>query len=59
MFDNFDFTNFWEDDAYALQELGYKLPASYIWLMKQHNGGIPADTCFSLLTVQPAGQMTM
>ncbi len=63
MFDNFDFTNFWEDDAYALreyvseppsdeliasieQELGYKLPASYIWLMKQHNGGIPADTCF-------------
>ena len=22
-------------------ELGYKLPASYIWLMKQHNGGTP------------------
>lgn len=52
MFEGFDFTNFWEDSAYALkeyvseppsdeliasveQELGYKLPASYIWLMKQ------------------------
>ena len=62
MFDNFDFTNFWEDDAFALreyvseppsdeliasieQELGYKLPASYIWLMKRHNGGIPVNTC--------------
>lgn len=63
MFDSFDFTNFWEDSAYALkeyvseppsdelivsveQELGYKLPASYIWLMKQHNGGIPVNSCF-------------
>ena len=26
------------------QELGYKLPASYIWFMKRHNGGIPG-TC--------------
>lgn len=28
------------------QELGYKLPESYIWLMKLHNGGIPIKNCF-------------
>jgi hypothetical protein len=28
------------------KELGYKLPASYVALMKQQNGGIPKDTCF-------------
>lgn len=66
MFEGFDFTNFWEDSAYALkeyvseppsdeliasveQELGYKLE-SYIWLMKQHNGGIPVNTCISTNT---------
>ena len=29
-------------------ELGYKLPQSYITLMKLHNGGIPYATCFPL-----------
>ncbi|KAB7672563.1 SMI1/KNR4 family protein [Bacillus sp. B1-b2] len=27
-------------------ELGYELPESYIWLMKQHNGGVPVNTCY-------------
>ncbi|MHA6531699.1 Imm51 family immunity protein [Paenibacillus sp. BAC0078] len=28
------------------QELGYKLPAFYLGMMKQHNGGVPNNTCF-------------
>jgi len=60
--ESFGFTNFWDDDGYALREyvcnppsdeliaeleveFGYKLPESYIWLMKRHNGGIPVNTC--------------
>lgn len=27
-------------------ELGYRLPFSYVWLMKRHNGGIPHNGCF-------------
>lgn len=28
------------------EELGYKLPSSYIALMKHRNGGVPKNTCF-------------
>ena len=62
-FENYDFTDFWDDIDYSLdeyveeypsdemiesveKELGYKLPESYIWLMKQHNGGITTKSCF-------------
>jgi hypothetical protein len=34
------------DIAKIEAELGYKLPAAYIQLMKTHNGGIPVNTCF-------------
>ena len=30
------------------RELGYTLPASYLSLMKQHNGGVPYATCYPL-----------
>lgn len=66
MFEDFDFTDFWNDDVENMdligespsdeliaeieKELDYKLPASYIWLMKQHNGGLLNKTDF-LVTV--------
>ncbi|MEY9977287.1 Imm51 family immunity protein [Lysinibacillus sp. RC79] len=28
------------------EELGYKLPADYIWFMQQQNGSMPVNTCF-------------
>lgn len=62
MFDNFDFTDFWQESEYAdknykdeppsdeliasiEKDLGYKLPESYIYFMKEHNGGIPSKDC--------------
>jgi hypothetical protein len=36
-----------DDLIYSLeQEHGFKLPASYLELMKMHNGGIPNNVCF-------------
>jgi SMI1/KNR4 family protein SUKH-1 len=63
IFNDFDFSNFWENSDYSNKkyrseeptkelvesietELGYKLPDSYIKLMKSQNGGITKNTCF-------------
>jgi len=64
IFSDFNFSDFWEESDYALneytderptdeliqsveEELVYKLPSSYIELMKQQrNGGIPKRNCY-------------
>ena len=58
MFDNIDLDSFWDERSDKCApptdelirsveaELGYKLPESYIYLMKQRNGGKPKNHCF-------------
>mmetsp|Transcript_5339 Transcript_5339/g.7499 ORF Transcript_5339/g.7499 Transcript_5339/m.7499 type:complete len:232 (+) Transcript_5339:86-781(+) len=54
-----DLSKFWDDESgepeeppsdekikSVEEELGYKLPASYVALMKLHNGGYPKNKCF-------------
>ncbi len=62
IFNDFDFSDFWEDEIYdhgysgpepsdeliltIEKELGYKFPASYIEFMKFQNGGTPLKNSF-------------
>ena len=58
MFESIDLENFWDEGSdkcepltnelirFTQAELGYKLPDSYIYLMKNRNGGKPKNHCF-------------
>lgn len=61
MFEGFDFTNFWHPHPFGQcdpcsdelireieSELGYKLPESYLWLIRQHNGGTLINEYFRI-----------
>jgi SMI1-KNR4 cell-wall len=41
------------------EELGYKLPASYIELMNHQNGGIPNNSCFPINTETAEAHITI
>ena len=59
---DFDASTFWEDSSFAATqteplptdelihaleaELGYRLPAFYVAMMREHNGGIPRSNTF-------------
>lgn len=70
VFENFDLENFWNDSDYftspdtvtdrsirnAEIQLGFKLPESFILLIRTKNGGSPKNTCFPTM-FQHHGQM--
>ena len=71
MFEGIDFSDFWKDGEWAdsylsdpvtdemiqsvEEELGYKLPESYIALMRQHNGGCPKKNFVKVLVRSSKG----
>src|SRR6266545_1572850 len=45
IFSDLDLDAFWDDNEYALRCYVSRLPASYVALMRSHNGGMPRNTC--------------